>query len=431
MVALIFVLFVVLLLIGMALPGAIGLATIYGFDVCGLNFNMIWSGMIRQMNSFSNLAIPFFILAGNLMSKGSIAQELLNVCQAFAGKKKLSIGITTIVVCAFFAALSGSSVATVAAIGPITFPLMIAMGYDKAWAAAIIASGAIVGPIIPPSVSLVVYGVATNESVSNLFMAGVIPGLLLSLSFIIVLMITNKKNIDAETNRKMQESVPDYTLIQKLKIIWHAKWALLMPVIVLGGIYGGFYTPTEASIIAVDYVLLLGLLQKTLKLSDLKQSLFGMFKSIGGLMLILSVAQAFGYVVALNQIPDKIVAFMSGINSQIIILLIINLILLIVGCFMEALAAIVIFTPILAPLAISAGLTNLQFGIVMCVNLVIGTITPPFGLDLFVASGLTKVPVNEIVRKTVPFIISSVVVLMLITYLPQIIDFLPRLLHAI
>lgn len=430
---LIIIIFVALLLVKIPVPISVGVASIVGLIVGNIDSSLIISNTVKTLNSFTLLAIPFFILAGNLMTRGSIAAKLLQVAKAFTGGKKEAIGIATIVACAFFAALSGSASATVAALGPLCIPMMTDEGYDVRFASAIVASGSIVGPIIPPSILMCVYGVQTNTSISDLFMAGFIPGILLSASMVIALQLTKKKdkNIDFE-KKSVDGHDGKYTFAEKMQILWDGKWALLMPIIVLGGIYSGIVTPSEAAVISCVYVLLVGfVIARDLSFKDMLNAFHATINTMGGLMILLGLSTVFGSVLTMNHIPEKLTDLILGItDSPVFIMLGINAILLLAGCFMEAAACIVIFTPMLLPLAQQCGITPLQFGIILCVNLVIGTLTPPFGLGLFLTSSITKEPIFSIARKAIPFMISTVVVLMIITYIPSVISFLPALLST-
>ncbi len=433
---LIIVIFLILLVIKLPVPIAVGIACAYGLATAGVNAQLIVSSSVKTLNSFTLLAVPFFILAGNIMTRGSIAAKLLNVAKAFFGDRKDAIAISTIVACAFFAALSGSATATVAALGPLCIPMMTDEGYSTPYACAIIASGAIVGPIIPPSIIMCVYGVQTNTSISNLFTAGFIPGILLSISMVIALEITKNKHNNIDFNKKstlVAAHKGRYTAKEKLAVLWDSKWSLLMPVIVLGGIYAGIVTPSEAAVVSCVYVLIISFfVSRDMTIKDVLDAFRVTVSTMGGLMILLGLSTVFGNVLTLNMIPQKVCSGILGLTTNpILIMLAINVILLIAGCFMEACACIVIFTPIMLPLAQQCGITPLQFGIIMCVNLVIGTLTPPFGLDLYMASAITGEPVFRIAKKAIPFMVSTIIVLLIITYIPAIIDFLPRILGRI
>lgn len=426
---LILIVFFVMLLVKVPVPFAVAGAAIVGLTKAHIGLQLITSSPFNSLNSFTLLAVPFFILAGNFMSTGAMANKMLRVAQVFFGKNKSGIAITTIVASAFFAALSGSAVATLACIGSLTIPMMVKEGYKLPYATAIAASGAIVGPIIPPSVIMCVYGVQTGCSISDLFIGGLIPGLLMSIGFVLVIKLTMKKNVDMTISAEGAQD--KYTVQDKLRAVWEGKWALLMPVIVLGGIYGGIFTPTESAVVACDYALIISLfVEKDITLKDIYNCFRGTVAVMGGLMILLGMAAVFGQVLVLNKIPQMVtngVLSLTG-GNHILILLAINAVLLVAGCFMEAGACIVIFTPLMLPLVQKCGITVTEFGVIMCANLVIGTLTPPFGTNLFMGSSLTGEPVFRIAKYCIPFMLSSLAVVLLCTFVPSICSFLPNLL---
>jgi len=429
---LIIIIFLFCLFIKVPVPIAVGLATIYGLINGGIGIQMLSSSPYHSLNSFTLMAVPFFMFAGSIMSRGSIAQDLLDVARTFVGDKKEAIAISTIAACAFFAALCGSAVATVAALGAICIPMMVKEGYKTEYACAIAASGAIVGPIIPPSIIMCVYGVQTNTSITDLFMGGFLPGILMSAAFIVVLQLTKRRHNNIDFSVKTFVQKEKYTWSDKGKAIWKSKWSLLTPIIVLGGIYSGIVTPTEAAVICSVYVIIVSILVKRdIKWTDVYDAFVLTVKSMGGLMILLGLATVFGQMLTLNFIPQTVSTTLIGLtNNRIILLLLINFVLLIAGCFMEASACIVIFTPILLPIVKACGITTLQFGVIMCVNLVIGTMTPPFGTNLFMTSSMTKVPVFRIAKQALPFMGGALFICLLITYCPWIIDILPNLLKG-
>lgn len=429
--ALILIVFFVMLLIKVPVPFAVAGATLVGLLKANIGLQLITSAPLNQLNSFTLLAVPFFLLAGNFMSTGSMANKMLKVAQAFFGKNKSGIAITTIVASAFFAALSGSAVATLACIGSLTIPMMVKEGYKLPFATAIAASGAIVGPIIPPSIIMCVYGVQTGCSISDLFIGGLIPGFLMSLSFIVMLKIQMKRDNNVDFSVVAEGAQEKYTAKDRLNAVWEGKWALLMPVIVLGGIYGGIFTPTESAIVACDYALIIGLLvYRELTFKDIYKCFRDCVAVMGGLMILLGMAAVFGQVLVVNKIPQMITTAVLSLTkgSPILIMLAINFVLLIAGCFMEASACIVIFTPLMLPLAQKCGISVTEFGVIMCANLVIGTLTPPFGTNLFMGSSMTGVPVFKIAKYCIPFMLSALVVVFVCTFFPQLISFLPSLL---
>jgi len=347
---------------------------------------------------------------------------LFNVANAFVGNKTGGFAIATIITCMFFAAISGSGPATVAAIGGIMIPAMVRNGYDKKFATAVVAAAGSIGVIIPPSIPMVIYGVVGNASIGDLFIAGIIPGLLVGLAMIVWSYIYSKKmgyrGLDEPTSvKKMVASV------------WNAKWALLIPIIILGGIYGSFFTPTEAAVIAVVYGLFAAMiLYRELKIKDLPKIIVDAALTTATVLVIVGTATAFGRFLTIEQVPAKIAASMLAVSENpIVIILLITVLLLIVGMFMDTLAAIIILTPILLPIAVQIGYDPVHFGIIMVVNLAIGFVTPPLGVNLFVASGISGLSIETLSKAIVPFIIAMIFTLLMITFIPQLSLFLVSL----
>lgn len=378
--------------------------------------------LIAGSDSFPLMAIPLFILAGDLMGAGGVSRRIINVVNAFLGRLTGGLAIVTVVVCMFFAAVSGSGPATVAAIGSIMVPAMIERGYDKSFALACIATAGSIGVIIPPSIPMVIYGVGTGSSITGLFMAGFLPGIIIGLALIILCYLYCKKKGWLGIEK-------EFTMKEKLQAVWDAKWALINPVIILGGIYGGLFTPTEAAAVAAVYAFVCGVfIYRELDAKKLYKTIANACSTTGTTMAIIGCATAFTKLLTIQQIPMKVTNALVAISdSRIVILLLINILLLIVGCFMDTTPAMMVLAPILLPVARSVGLGAIHFGIIMVVNLAIGFLTPPLGINLFVASriGNTKL---EVVIKDIPmFILTMIFCLMLITYIPAITETLPRL----
>lgn len=422
-----FVLLFVLLFLNVPIFIAIGVSALFGAIMTDISPLLLANIMVNTFNSFPLLAIPFFVLAGNIMGRSTMASKLIDSGMLFLGRFKSGLPITNTVACAFFASLSGSGPATTAAIGGIMIPVLRKAGYKKSFSAVINAVGGTLGPIIPPSIIMIMYGVIANVSIADLFIAGVIPGILMVLSIIIMIVINHKNFIEPGITLTTAKKT---TTKEKLTVLWDAKWAIAMPAIILGGIYSGATTPTEASVIAVVYSLIVCLLiTKDLNINDLKEIFKQTAITMGSVTLILGTATGFGIILTMNQLPLQISTAMYTItDNPIIILFLINILLLIVGCFMETIAAITILTPLLLPLVVSAGLSPLAFGIVMCINLVIGLVTPPVGVNLFIAAGLADVTIAEMGKDIILFIIALIIPLLLITYFPILIEFLPNLL---
>lgn len=379
--------------------------------------------LIAGSDSFPLMAIPLFILAGDLMGAGGVSRRIINVVNAFLGRLTGGVAIVTVVVCMFFAAVSGSGPATVAAIGSIMVPAMVERGYDKSFALAVAAAAGSIGVIIPPSIPMVIYGVGTGTSITGLFMAGFMPGILIGLALIALCYIYCKKKGWRGTDEV-------FTMKEKLQAVWDAKWALINPLIILGGIYGGLFTPTEAAAVAAVYAFICGVfLYKELDAKKLYKTIANACSTTGTTMAIIGCATAFTKLLTIEQIPMKVTNVLVALSdSRVIILLLINILLLIVGMFMDTTPAMMVLAPILLPVARSVGLSPIHFGLIMVVNLAIGFLTPPLGINLFVASrvGNTKL---EVVLKDIPmFIATMLLCLMLITYIPAITETLPRLL---
>ncbi len=388
-----------------------------------LTFGFIAQNMVTGADSFPIMAIPFFVFAGELMGGGGISQRLLNVANVFFGRVRGGLAIVTVVVCMFFAAISGSGPATVAAVGGMVVPTMIQKGYDKKFVLALIAAAGSIGVIIPPSIPMVVYSVTTNSSVSKLFMAGFIPGILIGLILIgYCYFFAKKMGYKGDTE--------PFSWGRAGKEIWKSKWALLSPVIILGGIYGGIFTPTEAAAVAVIYSLIIGcLVYKEMDFKQLMNVTKNACETTATIMIVIGCAAGFSKVLTLGRIPTTVATFLTSLtDSKILILLLINVLLLIVGCFMETLCAIMILAPILFPVVKVLGVDPIHFGIIMVVNLAIGFITPPLGVNLFVAARVGETTLDNVIKGIIPFLILMIVALMLITYIPEISLFLPRIL---
>ena len=383
--------------------------------------------MFTATDSFPILAVPLFMIAGNLMETGGISKRLINFCNAILGSLTGGLAMAAVLTCMFFAAISGSGPATVAAIGGIMIPEMEKSGYDKAFSAAVMAVAGAIGVIIPPSIPMVNFGVVGSVSISTLFAAGFGPGFVVGIALMIVCYFTAKKHGYGELS-KQPFSVSN--ILVKLK---EAFWALLMPVIILGGIYGGIFTPTEAAAVAVIYGFIVGLfIYREMKLSTLPPLFMSAGKSTAMVMMIIASASGFGWILTAERIPDVIAAAMLSISdSKIVILLLINLMLLVVGCLMETTAAIIILTPIFLPIVTQLGVHPVHFGLIMVVNLAIGMSTPPLGVNLFVACGIAKITIEEIVKAIVWLLTANIIALFLITYFEPISLTLPRMMGLI
>lgn len=408
--------FALLLILTVPIGIAIGLSTLVTIMYGGsLPVEFLAKELITAVDSFPLMAVPFFILAGEIMGKGGISERLFNVANALVGNKTGGFAIATIITCMFFAAISGSGPATVAAIGGIMIPAMVRQGYDIKFATAVVAAAGSIGVIIPPSIPMVIYGVTGNVSIGDLFIAGIIPGILVGLAMIIWAYIYSKK--------KGYKGMGEPTSLKKIGIaFWKAKWALLIPVIILGGIYGGIFTPTEAAVIAVVYGLFASMvIYRALKFKDLPKVIIDSALTTATVLIIVGTANAFGRLLTIEQIPGQIAEGLLSISTNsIVIILLITVLLLIVGMFMDTLAAIIILTPILLPVAVQIGYDPVHFGILMVVNLAIGFFTPPVGVNLFVASGISGVSIEALSKAVLPFLVAMLITLLFLTFIPQI-----------
>ena len=409
-----FVPLVLLMMLRVPVAVALGLASVAGLWASGINLEIIAQRIFSSNNSFPLLAIPFFILAGEIMSTGGMSRRLVDFAGALVGHFTGGLASVAILSSSFFAALSGSNAATVAAIGGVMNAPMAEKGYRPAFTAATIAAAGVTGMIIPPSILLILYGVVTGVSIADLFLAGLGPGLLICASLLVVNWVLARRE-DAIEKAPFAGGA---AIVSTFKA---AFWPLLMPVIILTGIYGGVFTPTEAAIVAVLYGLVVGVAYGELGRRELYRAFVRAVMSSCVVMFIMNSAAVFAWLITINQIPQGISQTLADVaGNQIVYLLLVNAFLLLVGCMMNAAAAIVIFTSILYPAAMSFGIDPLLFGIVMAVNLSIGTVTPPLGVDLFIASAITKVSIERIVVQIWPFILVLILDLLIISYVPAI-----------
>ncbi len=408
--------FFVLVAIGVPVAISLGLSTL-ATVICAetLPIEYLAQTAFTSIDSFPIMAIPFFIAAGIFMGAGGLSTRLLRLADEMLGGLHGGMALTTVATCMFFGAISGSGPATVAAIGSLTIPAMIERGYNKFFAGALVAASGAIGVMIPPSNPFVVYGVSAQISIGDLFIGGIIPGVLTGLVLMAYAYFYSRKMgwRGESENRSLKKLGAAF---------WDAKWALMVPVIVLGGIYGGFMTPTEAAAVAAFYGLIVGVfVYKQLNTRTLIRCCIEITETSATIIILMAMATLFGNIMTIEDVPGTIArTILDYTNNKWVILLLINILLLIVGIFMEALAAIVILTPILLPVIISVGVSPLHFGIVMVVNLAIGFITPPVGVNLFVASGVSQAKLTDLARSVVPMIILMLLVLLLITYVPEI-----------
>lgn len=409
--------FIVLVVLGVPIAFVLGISSFVALWFGSTQtLTLIPQQMFTACDSFPLLAIPLFMIAGSLMEAGGISKRLIRLADVMVGHHTAGLAYVSIVTCMFFAAISGSGPATVAAIGAIMIPAMVQAGYDQGFAAAVMAVAGSIGIIIPPSIPMITYGVEADASIGGLFTAGFVPGILVGLMLMLCSRIVcTRKGFGISTRAKA-------TRVERWTAFKDAFWAIMMPVIILGGIYGGIFTPTEAAAVAVFYGLFIEIFAyKELTLKKIKPVLVDSGVTTAMIMLIISAAKVFGWIMTAERIPDAVAKSMLAISSnKFVILLLINVLLLVVGCFMETNAAIIILTPILLPVVVKLGVNPIHFGIIMIVNLAIGMSTPPLGVNLFVACGIKKLSIERITRAVIPLLIANLIALLLITYISPI-----------
>lgn len=405
-----------LILLSVPIGIAIGISSMLTIFIVGtVDISMLIQKLFTSLDSFPLLAIPLFMFAGLLMGKGGISDRILTLANQLVGWLAGGLAMVTIVASTFFAALSGSGPATVAAIGSFMIPEMKREKYDAGFAAALTAAAGSIGVLIPPSIPFILYGIIAGVSIGDLFRAGIIPGLLIGIVLTIYSYFKIKKEGNHLTHKRTKYSFGDF-----IKALWDAKWALLAPVIVLGGIYKGIFTPTEAAVIAIVYSLIIGIfVYKDLKLDSILESLDETINLTGATMYMIGTSIAFAYLLSIERIPITIAEGLLSITSNaVLILLLINLFLLIVGAFVDTIPALAMLTPILLPIAISIGVDPVHFGVIMVMNLALGFVTPPFGINLFIASSVGKVPLERMFKTMTPIIMVMIVALLLVTFIP-------------
>lgn len=388
-----------------------------------LPFSMIPANLYSSTAKFVLLAIPFFILGGNVMEKSGISSRLIDFCRTLVGHRKSGMALVCVAVACFFAAISGSGPATVAALGMVLIPAMVNTGYHKGYAAALMTSAGAIGIVIPPSITFVIYGSVTGMSVGALFASGILPGILVGAMLVVAMQFISRK---ADISL-----IPKATVGERWKAFKSAFWGLMMPVIILGGIYGGIFTPTEASAVASLYGLFVGLfIYKSLTLKDIFPILKDSVSQTAVVMFIVGTASLFAWILTVTGIAAEASSLLVEISAgnKYIFLMIVNIILLVAGCFIDANSAMYIIVPILYPVARSLGINGVHLGAIMVTNLAIGLVTPPVGANLYVGCGVSGVSLKEMSRCVLPFIAAALVALLLITYIPWISMTLPGLL---
>ena len=425
--AILFLSFFVFLILGIPIGICLGLSSICAILYSGTSLTIVATNMYSGISKFLLLAIPFFVLSGNIMAKAGISKRLIRFVDTCVGHKKGGIAIVCVIVACFFGAISGSGPATVAALGMVLIPAMIERGgFSAPFSTALMATSSSIAIVIPPSIAFVVYASITGVSIADMFTAGIVPGILMGVALVIVVLLEAKKHNIQPTQKKA-------TAKERWDAFKDAFWGFLMPVIILGGIYGSVFTPTEAAAVSVVYGLFVGIfIYKEIKLKDLWDLMVDSAKTTGGIMLIVASASLFSFVCTKFGIAQAASDLLGSVaHNQFVFLLIVNIIFLIAGCFIDANSAMYIFIPIMLPVCKALGYDLVAFGIVATVNLAIGQVTPPVGVNLFVAISVKlkkgmEVTIQQISKAVMPMIAASVAVLLLITYVPQISTFLPK-----
>lgn len=421
----VFALLFFFLFIGLPIAVSLGLASIlaiYYFttDPMADLARQIYSGL----DSFPLMAIPFFVLAGNIFTAGGVAKRLINLTNTFVGHIPGGLSIAGVMASAIFAAISGSSPATVVAIGGILIPAMVKHGYDRNYAVGSMSTAGSLGILIPPSIPMIVYAVSVDVSVGKLFIAGIIPGIMLATMMALVSYFIAKKNKFPLAKKS--------TVSEKLAALKDSIWSLALPIIVIGGIYKGIFTPTESAAIAVFVGLIVGLfIHKDLKWNQMFKVMIDSAKTTAMLFFIITMAMLFAHILTFERVPHKIAELIIDMDvNKIVFLLIVNILLFVAGQFMEPTAILTILAPILFPVAMALGVDPIHLGVIMVVNMEVGMITPPVGLNLYVASSMTGMSLMDVTKSAYPWLIAVVIGLILITYIPEISLWLPNLLYS-
>ncbi len=421
MAGLLFISFIVLIFLGVPVAFSLGVSSLLYLIIADIPLSIIPQRMFGGLNSFTLLCIPGFILAGNLMNAGGITDRIIHFANSLLGHIRGGLGLANVGASMGFAGISGTALADTASIGSVMIPSMKKQGYGAGFSSAVTASSSVVGPIIPPSLPMIIVGTLGAISIGDLFVAGVIPGALLGLGLMIpTYLISVKRNYPKGERSSLKEIFSSF---------WGAFWALFMTVIILYGILGGYFTPTEASIIAVLYAIIVGLfIYRELTIKDLPGVILNSMTTAASIMLLVAFANLFGWIMTREQIPQMIADSILGFSTNAaVVILLIMLLLLFVGTFMETIAALVILFPVLLPVATQIGMDPIQFGVVMVLTLMLGLMTPPVGVCLFVASQIGRVSMGKVTIELIPFFAVGIFVLLLVAFVPQVTLFLPSL----
>lgn len=413
--------FFVLLFLGAPVFVVLGLPSALYLVIEGLPLELVPQRFFTGIDIFLLLAIPLFMLAGDVMNAGHLTDRLVEFSQAVIGKVRGGLAMVNVLTSMFFAGITGSAVADASAIGSMMIPMMSKQGYPKAFSVAVTAASSIIGPIIPPSIVFIMYGVLASTSIIDLFLAGIVPGILLGLSQMAVIQLMAKRR-DFAAGSPTSFSKIIHTGIRAIP-------AMILPFIILGGILGGVFTPTEAGAVAVLYgVILAGLVYRKLTAPTVVRIGLNVGRNLGELLLIIGASNLLAWILAAEQVPQRIAEGMLFISTEpVVLLLLINLVLFIVGMFLDTFPALIILTPVLLPIAEGIGVDRLHLGVIMVLNLMVGTVTPPVGVCLFIACNIGKVEVEAAIKEILPFILASLFVVLLITFVPELATTVPRL----
>lgn len=412
-----------LFLAGIPITFALGLTSLVGLLLKGIPLLVLVQKLWTGVDSFSLVAVPLFIMAGSLMSYGGISRRLVEFAQMLVGHWTAGLAMVSIVGCMFFAAVSGSAIADAAAIGGLLIPAMVAQGYDRRFAATLVASAGTIGPIIPPSIPMVLYGVMAGASIAKLFAAGFIPGVLMGVGLALYAYSVGKQR--GYRGRETRATLREVRVGLKDAVL-----PLATPLIIIGGILSGAFTATESGVIAVVYALILGIfVYRELKWSDLPQIIRETGLTTATVLFVIGTASLFTWLLTVNQVPQQLTRLIVSLNAgKVLVLLMVNIVLLVVGTFIDTISALTIFTPLFLPLVTAIGVDPVHFGVILAVNLTIGMITPPLGVVLFVTSGIAKVSIREMLPDLAPQVAVLLGVLAVITYWADLVMWLPNLL---
>jgi C4-dicarboxylate transporter DctM subunit len=413
-----FIVMAALFILSVPIAIALGYSSIFALSYQGVPVITVAQSIFESLDSFTLMAVPFFILAGNLMQSSGISRRLINLANSLVGWFRGGLGSVAVLTSMFFATMSGSSSATTAAVGTTLIPAMEKKGYPKNFATAISASSGELGVIIPPSIPLIVYGLVANVSIGSLFIAGILPGIMIGITLMITIGIVARiKGFDVVTPMTGKQWTAGVW-----KAFKEAFFAILMPVIILGGIYSGQFTPTESSVVAVVYGFIIGaFVYKELKMKDIMKILTNSAITTSIIMLIVGFSSGFAYILTMNQVPHKVAEFIGNVApGPIVFLLLVNLVLFITGMFIETLPALIILGPILLPAALQFGIDPVHFGIIMVCNLAVGMVTPPLGVNLFIACQIANIRIGQLMRPLLIFLAVLVFDVLLLSYIPEI-----------